>query len=79
MTEYTTQVAMQRLKLRVEEWSKKVKYIEMRTDEHEGYYETCYNDGSIIREYADGRTEKIPSSLSFDELVNQFTAEDGQQ
>lgn len=72
MSQYTKRVALQNLKLKIEEWSKKVKQLYSETRYGDGFYECIYNDGSREVHYNDGTVKKTESPYTFEELVRMY-------
>jgi hypothetical protein len=73
MSEYTDDVARQRLKIRIEEWRKGVKSIYAEANGDKNYMSITYNDDSVKRINEDGTTSFTTSPHDDDALVWMFT------
>lgn len=73
MSEYTDEVARQRLKLRIEEWRKGVKSIYAEVTPNGSVMMVTYNDDSVKRINEDGSQTLTSSPHNEDSLVWMFT------
>ena len=73
VSEYTDEVARQRLKIRIEKWRKCVKSIYAENTSNGSFMTVTYNDDSVKRINEDGTESYTTSPHDDDSLVWMFT------